>query len=245
MFGHESVGQYVFEQGLSLVCGSGTERQGFADDSRQPRASLSKAGGSPNCCIPGACDGNMSNYFIIYAENGKTGSEKKFRHNVIPGEDYAAQPYLVAIITPVIRCCEGGLEIDENSAVLGAGSKPVSGLNATCEVAGGVHSDNCLGGTWSRNSKSWCRHPPLIPWTPPNLQCWRSSCCCIPKSCFVRRRRMLLRRTSKVLRMASMACVLRWESCVTSTEEVTKRMRLQARKAQESLDCSDFSTKRQ
>ena len=62
---------------------------------------------------------------------------------------------------------------------------------------------------------------------------------------FVRIRRMLLRRTSKILRMASIACVLRWESCVTTTEEVTKRMKLQAKKAQESLDRSDFSTKRQ
>ena len=50
--------------------------------------------------------------------------------------------------------------------------------------------------------------------------------------------RMLPRRTSKILRMASMECVLRWESCVTTAEEVTKRMKLQVRKAQESLDCS-------
>ena len=36
-------------------------------------------------CIPGACDGNMSNCFMIYG--GKTGPEKKFYHNVVPGED--------------------------------------------------------------------------------------------------------------------------------------------------------------
>ena len=31
---------------------------------------------------------------------------------------------------------------------------------------------------------------------------------------------MLPRRTSKILRVASMYCVLRWESCVTTVDEV-------------------------
>ena len=174
MFGHESVGRYVFEQGLSWVCGSSTERQG--KDSPMVRANSvldwAEQEGLQTACIPGACDGNMSNYFMIYDENGKTGSEKKFCHNVIPGEDFAAQPYFVAIITPVIHFCEDGLEVDENSAVLGAGSKPAPGLNAAGEVAGGVHSDNRLGGNslWSKHSKSWGKHPLLTPWTPPNLQ---------------------------------------------------------------------------
>ena len=70
----------------------------------------------------------MSIYFMIYDENGKTGSGKKFYHNVILGADFAAQLYFVAIVMPVIQFCEGGLEVDENSAVLGGGSKPVSGL---------------------------------------------------------------------------------------------------------------------
>ena len=48
------------------------------------------------------------------------GSGKKFFHNVISGADFAAQPYYVAVITPVIHYCMGGLEIDENSAVLGS-----------------------------------------------------------------------------------------------------------------------------
>ena len=48
------------------------------------------------------------------------GSGKKFYNKVIPGADFAAQPYYVAIITPVIHYCMGGLEIDENSAVLGS-----------------------------------------------------------------------------------------------------------------------------
>ena len=44
------------------------------------------------------------------------GSGKKFFNNAISGAGFAAQTYYVAIITPVIHCCMGGLEIDENSA---------------------------------------------------------------------------------------------------------------------------------
>merc|ERR1719383_79528 len=78
--------------------------------------------------------------------SGKTGSGKKFYHNVISGAEFATQPNYVAIITPVIHYCMGGLEIDENSAVLGADSKPIPGLYAAGEVAGGVHGNNRLGG---------------------------------------------------------------------------------------------------
>merc|ERR1712188_341234 len=41
---------------------------------------------------------------------GKTGSGKKFYHNVIDGSKFAAEPFYVAIITPVIHYCMGGLE---------------------------------------------------------------------------------------------------------------------------------------
>merc|ERR1719284_1906775 len=40
----------------------------------------------------------------------------------------------------------GGLEIDENSAVLGSDSEAIRGLYAAGEVAGGVHGNNRLGG---------------------------------------------------------------------------------------------------
>ena len=78
--------------------------------------------------------------------SGKTGSGKKFCHNFISGADFAAQPYFVAIVTPFIRCGMGGLEIDEDSAVLGSGSQAIRGLHAGGEVAGGVHGNNRLGG---------------------------------------------------------------------------------------------------
>ena len=74
--------------------------------------------------------------------SGKKGSGKKLCHNPISGADFAAQPYCVAIITPFIRCGMGGLEIDEDSAVLGSGSQAIRGLYAAGEVAGGVHGNS-------------------------------------------------------------------------------------------------------
>merc|ERR1719426_421654 len=78
--------------------------------------------------------------------SGKTGSGKKFYHNVIPGSKVAAEPFYVAIITPVIHYCMGGLEIDVNSSVIGSNGKPIPGLYCAGEVAGGVHGNNRLGG---------------------------------------------------------------------------------------------------
>merc|ERR1740138_1073785 len=78
--------------------------------------------------------------------SGKTGSGKKFYHNVIPGSKVASEPFYVAIITPVIHYCMGGLEIDTDSAVVGGNGKAIPGLYAAGEVAGGVHGNNRLGG---------------------------------------------------------------------------------------------------
>ena len=83
--------------------------------------------------------------------SGKTGSRKKLCRNLILGADFAAQPQYVAIITPFIRCGMGGLEIDEDSAVVGSGSQAIRGLYAGGEVAGGVRGNNRLGG----NSLFW------------------------------------------------------------------------------------------
>lgn len=52
----------------------------------------------------------------------------------------------VAIVTPVIHYCMGGLEINEDSEVLGDGGKVIGGLYAGGEAAGGVHGSNRLGG---------------------------------------------------------------------------------------------------
>jgi len=79
--------------------------------------------------------------------SGKTGSGKKFYHNIIPGSAVKTQPFYVAIITPVIHYCMGGLEVDVDSAVLDTKSgKAIPGLYAAGEVAGGIHGNNRLGG---------------------------------------------------------------------------------------------------
>merc|ERR1712182_184276 len=79
--------------------------------------------------------------------SGKTGSGKKFFHNIIPGSAVKSEPFYVAIITPVIHYCMGGLEVDVDSAVLDSKSgKAIPGLYAAGEVAGGIHGNNRLGG---------------------------------------------------------------------------------------------------
>merc|ERR1711937_1071718 len=78
--------------------------------------------------------------------SGKTGSGKKFYHNIIPGSQVPSEPFYVAIITPVIHYCMGGLEIDVDSQCLDTKGNKIPGLYAAGEVAGGVHGNNRLGG---------------------------------------------------------------------------------------------------
>jgi len=80
------------------------------------------------------------------ARSGPTGSGKKFYHNIISGSQVANEPFYVAIITPVIHYCMGGLEIDAKSRVLTSTGAAIPGLYAAGEVAGGVHGNNRLGG---------------------------------------------------------------------------------------------------
>jgi len=78
--------------------------------------------------------------------SGKTGVGKKFYHNVIPGSQVANEEFYVAIVTPVIHYCMGGLEINEDGEVLSRSGGVVPGLYAAGELAGGVHGNNRLGG---------------------------------------------------------------------------------------------------
>merc|ERR1719183_1487247 len=78
--------------------------------------------------------------------SGVTGSGKKFYHNIIPADKVKSEPFYVAIITPVIHYCMGGLEIDAEGAVIGKNNAPIKGLYCAGEVAGGVHGNNRLGG---------------------------------------------------------------------------------------------------
>merc|ERR1719207_52637 len=79
------------------------------------------------------------------AASGPTGSGKKFYHNALPGAKVPNEPFYVAIVTPVIHYCMGGLEITADSEVLGT-KGVIGGLYAAGEIAGGVHGNNRLGG---------------------------------------------------------------------------------------------------
>merc|ERR1719434_672994 len=77
--------------------------------------------------------------------SGKTGSGKKFYHNIIPGSEVAKQHFYVAIITPVIHYCMGGLQTTVEGECI-KGGKALPGLYVAGEAAGGVHGNNRLGG---------------------------------------------------------------------------------------------------
>jgi len=55
--------------------------------------------------------------------------------------------YHVAIVTPVVHYCMGGIQIDENSQIVNKSGKPIGGYFAAGEVTGGVHGKNRLGGS--------------------------------------------------------------------------------------------------
>merc|ERR1712137_1049668 len=77
--------------------------------------------------------------------SGKTGSGKKFFHNIIPGSAVKNEIFYVAIITPVIHYCMGGLQTTVDGECI-KGGKALPGLYVAGEAAGGVHGNNRLGG---------------------------------------------------------------------------------------------------
>jgi len=78
--------------------------------------------------------------------SGRTGAGKRYFRHVIRGAQVRTEPFYVAIVTPVIHYCMGGLEVTTDAAVLGSSGRPIGGLWAAGEVAGGVHGNNRLGG---------------------------------------------------------------------------------------------------
>jgi succinate dehydrogenase/fumarate reductase flavoprotein subunit len=53
----------------------------------------------------------------------------------------------VAVITPVLHYCMGGIKVGPDTAVLSPQGTPIAGLFAAGEVMGGVHGENRLGGS--------------------------------------------------------------------------------------------------
>ena len=68
---------------------------------------------------------------------------KKFFHNMPVAMD---DEYHVAIVTPTIHYCMGGLAISADGRVLGEDGASIPGLFAAGEVIGGLHGKNRLGG---------------------------------------------------------------------------------------------------
>jgi len=68
---------------------------------------------------------------------------KKFFHN-LPLD--ATDSFHVAIVTPVIHYCMGGMKINSDAESLASGDKVIGGLFAAGEAAGGIHGNNRLGG---------------------------------------------------------------------------------------------------
>merc|ERR1712151_1495092 len=68
---------------------------------------------------------------------------KKFFHNLLLE---TSDGFHIAIVTPVIHYCMGGMKIDNDAQALTADEKVISGLYSAGEAAGGIHGNNRLGG---------------------------------------------------------------------------------------------------
>jgi len=85
--------------------------------------------------------------FDDYNEIAKKGTDQygtKYFHNLpFQLNDF----FNVAIVTPVVHYCMGGLATSPESEVLADSGKPIPGLWCAGEVCGGVHGQNRLGGS--------------------------------------------------------------------------------------------------
>ncbi|KAJ7209635.1 fumarate reductase [Mycena pura] len=84
--------------------------------------------------------------FEDYNKSVRT-KQDPFGKKFFQGEWKFDDMFHVAIMTPVLHYTMGGLEIDAESRVIDTKGKPVPGLFASGEVAGGVHGANRLGGS--------------------------------------------------------------------------------------------------
>ena len=83
-----------------------------------------------------------------YNLSANVGTPDKFGKRLFNSVPFTMQDsFHVAIVTPVIHYCMGGLEIDRDGSVLSKeNSTPIRGLYAAGEVTGGVHGNNRLAG---------------------------------------------------------------------------------------------------
>eukprot|EP01111_Echinosteliopsis_oligospora_P004256 TRINITY_DN167_c0_g1_i1.p1 TRINITY_DN167_c0_g1~~TRINITY_DN167_c0_g1_i1.p1 ORF type:complete len:650 (+),score=186.82 TRINITY_DN167_c0_g1_i1:66-1952(+) len=87
-------------------------------------------------------EATFNSYNEIAKDPKKDPFGKKFFHNLPFKMD---DEFHVAIVTPVLHYCMGGVEIDTKAAIVGP-KGAIQGLWATGEICGGVHGENRLGG---------------------------------------------------------------------------------------------------
>jgi succinate dehydrogenase/fumarate reductase flavoprotein subunit len=79
---------------------------------------------------------------VVLVGEGKDDLGKPFRDDLKPIE---TPPFYATRLWPKVHHCMGGLHINENAQVMNLGGKPIQGLYAAGEVAGGIHGGDRLG----------------------------------------------------------------------------------------------------
>ncbi|EHA49954.1 hypothetical protein MCOR27_004965 [Pyricularia oryzae] len=95
-------------------------------------------------CTPEHLQKTFTTYNAIAEGKQKDPWGKKFFHN-LPLD--INDDFHVSLMEPVLHFTMGGVEINDKSEVLGQDKKPIEGLYACGELAGGVHGANRLGGS--------------------------------------------------------------------------------------------------
>jgi flavocytochrome c len=88
---------------------------------------------------------NLERTFKIYNDFANKKKQDQFGKKFYPEKFNLNQHFYVAVISPVIHYCMGGIKINNETEVLSK-DKIIKGLYAAGEVTGGVHGENRLGG---------------------------------------------------------------------------------------------------
>merc|ERR1712000_166891 len=92
---------------------------------------------------PAVLKKTFDDYNQIAAKGNDPFGKKFFQNTPLKMDDY----FNVALVTPVIHYCMGGIHVSPDSEVLRENGAPVPGLYCTGEVMGGTHGINRLGGS--------------------------------------------------------------------------------------------------
>ena len=103
--------------------------------------------GEEVCREMGIAPSKLSDTFAKYNADASKGHPDGYGKKFFPNVPYQLNDtFHVAIVTPVIHYCMGGLKIDTDARVCQETGAHIPGLYAAGEVAGGVHGRNRLGG---------------------------------------------------------------------------------------------------